>query len=147
MENSGFANETMVKIDNIIIVKTLDKTFNFPSLDLVYIAPCENGTVISPDCQQKLFSLEHDTGGRFLLGTFLGEHERQRDTQDICYLKVKSPLHLLVNILCSIQCWFPGWALGISPPVVLEGEAGAKILKSTKPLLCMNYHTQNVQPI
>ena len=74
MGNSGFANETMVKIDNIIIVKTLDNTFNFPSLDLVYIVPCENGTVISPDCQQKLFSLEHDTGGRFLLVTFLGEH-------------------------------------------------------------------------
>ena len=33
MTNSGFVDESMVKIDNILIVKTLDNTLNFPNLE------------------------------------------------------------------------------------------------------------------
>lgn len=34
---------------------------------LVYIAPSWSGSQISVDCKQNLFSLDYDTGGRFLL--------------------------------------------------------------------------------
>ena len=42
---------------------------------LVYAEQCWNGSQISADCQQKLFLSEYDTGGRFLLVTFLGKEK------------------------------------------------------------------------
>ena len=38
---------------------------------LIYTAPRWYRSLISADCQQKLFSLKHDTGGRLLPLTFL----------------------------------------------------------------------------
>lgn len=42
---------------------------------LVYAETCWNGSQISADRQQKLFSSEYDSGGRFLLVIFLGEQK------------------------------------------------------------------------
>ena len=44
---------------------------------LRYIVPSWYGSRISADCQQKLFSLEHDVSWRFLLVTFLEEQKRE----------------------------------------------------------------------
>ena len=43
--------------------------------------PSWKGNQIYADCQQKLFSLEHDTAGRILLVTFLVEQKREYDEQ------------------------------------------------------------------
>ena len=42
---------------------------------LVYIVPRWCGSRIYADCQQKLFSLRHDSGARILLVTFLAEQK------------------------------------------------------------------------
>ena len=48
---------------------------------LVYIVPRWYGSRVDADCQQMLFSLEHDTGGRILLVTFLAEQKRKYEAQ------------------------------------------------------------------
>ena len=40
-----------------------------------------HGSQISADCQQKLFSLEHDIGWKILLVTFAKEQKRGLDAQ------------------------------------------------------------------
>ena len=56
-------------------------TYKFKANHLVYIMPKWHESRIYADCQQKLFLLEHDTGGRILLLTFLAKQKREYDVQ------------------------------------------------------------------
>ena len=52
---------------------------------LVYVVPRWYESRIYADCHQKLFSSEHDTGGKILLVTFLAEKERVRRAEIIIF--------------------------------------------------------------